>query len=253
MQPDGTFRFQGISRGSYNLLAIAGPQPGDSLTSHPLFGRTRVEVSGNLDDISVTLREGRAVSFVLRQAEQQLEGKSCPAGATLTLVPAEDWGFLVSRRVQVNAGKPETLRGLAPGLYTVEFERTERSCYFAGGRYLDLSGISTPALVNVKIVPAASLRGRLTGLGKAQPSDFAVLLLSSEPVSGQVLQVAVPDEEGRFAFSDLRPGNYRISARPASVESRARWVPDPALMLEVKLAAGQLTDLELPVSTGNRP
>ena len=62
------------------------------------------------------------------------------------------------------------------------------------------------------------------------------------------MQIAFPDAEGRFAFTDLRPGEYRIAVRPADMESGERWVPGLEKMFAVEVAGGTATEVELPVA-----
>ena len=66
------------------------------------------------------------------------------------------------------------------------------------------------------------------------------------PESGAPVQVVFPAGDGRFAFGGLRPGRYRVVAQPAGETSRARWVTDPARMIEMQIPAGAPTEMELP-------
>ena len=70
---------------------------------------------------------------------------------------------------------------------------------------------------------------------------YDLALLASDPVSGApAVQLALPDAEGRFAFSALRPGKYRIAAQPSGAP-KARWIADAARMVELDIPGGSPT------------
>jgi protocatechuate 3,4-dioxygenase beta subunit len=245
----GSFQFEGIAPGNYHLTA-SGPIGGYGgkgiLEAAPYFGRGQVGVGGaNVEGVSISMQKGRAVSFVLRSSVAKMPEGACPANANLTLMALEDWATKLDRSAEVNFQKEQIVEQLAPARFQMVVTELGVSCYQPEAAILDLSGALPEGPVVVLVAPAGSIQGKLTGT--ARPADFAVALMAADTTSGaQAVQVVFPDAEGRFGFGGLRPGAYRIAAQLAGEASRARWITDRARMIEIRIAAGGPTELELP-------
>jgi hypothetical protein len=252
-EPDGSFRFEKIPAGTYDLF-VAGPQGGygafeNALAqgSDPLFGRTRVQVVGqNVEGLSVPLSAGKSLDVTLRAQGSGPVPEGCPQSATVTLQLLEPWGILTSYIVRAGFGKAQSLRNLPPARYSVTAGGLGGGCYQVNRPVADLSGDAANA-VAVEVAPAGSIRGVLRA-GAAPVKDFAVVLLDAEATDGTPAQLAFADEQGHFGFDGLRPGRYRIAAQPAAEASRARWVADVMHMVGIDVPGGVPTDLDLPVS-----
>jgi hypothetical protein len=214
---------------------------GGILDAKPYFGRTRIEVGAqNVEGLSIAVQPGRSVSFLLRGA--------CRSSAQVTLSSLEDWGVNLETTAEVNSTKARAIENLAPGRYLLSVPKLPDACYHTA-TVLDLSGPLDPPLQPVLIAPSGSIRGRLAGT--ARPAGFAVVLVA--PNESGAVQVAYPDADSRFAFGGLRPGLYRIAARPASEASRARWLPDLARMFEIEVSGGAPTEMDLPAPEPDKP
>jgi len=112
-------------------------------------------------------------------------------------------------------------------------------------RLLDLTAGGKDGPVPVIVAAAGAIHGKL--MGAANPGEFAVALVAADPDrSASPVQVVFPAADGRFQFGGLRAGRYRIVTQPAGEAGQARWVRDPAQMMELQIPAGAPTDLELP-------
>lgn len=114
-EDDGTFRFEKVPAGTYDLFA-AGPTGGygafDSILGggEPLFGRTRVQViAQSVEGLSVPLSPGRPLKLVLRPQA------GCPQTVAVSLASLEPWAVMFSPSAQVAFGQEQTIRNLAPG------------------------------------------------------------------------------------------------------------------------------------------
>ena len=255
-EPGGSFRFEGVVPGSYELL-VSGPKQGYSATeailgANPYFGRAHVEVSQNVDGLSVPVAEGRSIEVILRAAADSRGTGGCPAGAQVSIAPLEAWGAMVNRTAEVNTTKPQPVSHLAPGNYQLTATRLGDACYSSGNPLVDLSKSTPSAPVAVTVAAAGGIRGRLIA-GAARTMDFAIVLVPPEETGNpHAVQIAFPDSEGRFTFPALPPGRYRITAQLAAEAGKARWVPDLSRMTEIEVAGGGTTDLELPVGAAGK-
>jgi hypothetical protein len=218
-EADGSFRFSGVSDGSYYLFAARtdgsrGPQ-GAYLTPEPLFARTRVDVvSQDVADLTVRPEKGRSASFLLKVAKSSSPSSACPTTAQVALKSLEDWGVQLERRASINLEKAETISKLAPARYGVSVTGLGDKCYSSANPILDLGGSADAAPIVITVAPAGSIHGHVDTGGQS-PASIAVVLMAEETGDdAPTVQVAIPDAESRFAFDNLRPGRYRIATGP---------------------------------------
>ena len=134
---DGSFHFEGVPPGSYDLFA-SGPAPargfrGGMLEKDPLYGRAHVDVGGmNVEGVSVAVAKGASVAFVLKP------GAGCPAQESVRLIPLQDRGAWKEWSAQLAAGKQSDIDAVAPGRYSLEVARTPDSCTLAEEAMIDV-------------------------------------------------------------------------------------------------------------------
>jgi hypothetical protein len=98
--------------------------------------------------------------------------------------------------------------------------------------------------IAIAVAPKGSIHGRLA-TDKQEVSHWTIVLLPAFTTSNDLpLKVTFADSAARFAFERLRPGRYRIAARPANDLSK-RWIPDLSGMQEIEVRPGVITDIEL--------
>jgi len=239
---DGKFTFPGISPGSYNLLAIktggARNNRGAFPDSDVLFARMRVNVATeNIEGIAVVPEKGRSVNLILHSTG------GCPATAQVTLAPLEDWSAQLERHATVTTAKEQTETSLAPSRYSISAANSG-SCSVSSS-IVDLAGTGDPGLVTVELAPAGSIRGRLDAGGRRVTDFAAVLLAANFDDPANAVHIAVPEADGKFAFSGLPPGRYRIAAKPVLEVSPSHWLSEAGTMLEFDVGGGANLEINL--------
>lgn len=215
--PDDSFGFEGVPTGAYDLFA-SGPASGRTsagavLDNEPLFGHSGIEVGGSdLGDISVAVGKGSTVTFLLRP------DASCPAAATLQLIPVEDRAAWTQLRVVLTAGAGRSLNNVAPGRYALNLSTPGNACYLSDDNVL---AVPTTKTVGLRVAPGGSIRGHTAEAG--------IVLLSDD----ETTWTATPDVQNQFTFTGLRPGRYWVSGRRADG-------------VEVEVKAGTSKDVEIP-------
>jgi hypothetical protein len=193
---DGSFHFESVPSGSYELFA-SGPinmriGKGGLLGDEPLYGQAHVDVGGqNVEGLSVAVDKGGSVTFLLRP------GSACPSTASVRLVPQEDHGAAKDWSVELTAGTSRTLNRIAPGRYQLEVKTPGNACYLTSDPVVAVAGSST---VEIRTAPAGSIQVHVT-------ADAATVTL----YGGEDVQMALPDADHKFTFSGLRPGRYRLT------------------------------------------
>ena len=239
---DGKFTFPGISPGSYNLLAFktGGARNGRGAIPDPdvLFARMRVIVTTeNIEGISVVPENGRSVNLILHTSG------GCPATAQVTLAPLEDWSAQLERHVTITTAKEQTETSLAPSRYAVS--AVNSGACSVPSSIVDLTGSGNPGLVTVELAPSGSIRGRLDAGGRRVTDFAAVLLAANFDDPANAVHIAMPEADGKFAFSGLPPGRYRIAAKPVSEASPSHWLSEAATMLEFEVGGGANLEINL--------
>jgi Carboxypeptidase regulatory-like domain len=137
----GHFQLGGIPAGNY-LLLVSGPSEGRGplgsiLHDDALFGRMKLDLTSDVEDVAVPVAPGRAASFVLRHATSA--DHKCSSGVQLRISSKEDWGADLNFTLQVTEGKPATLAHLAPAPYFVTVDAADGNCAASAERVVDLT------------------------------------------------------------------------------------------------------------------
>lgn len=242
---DGRFRLEGVSPGSYRLFA-SGPVRGRSIRGallgpESLYGEARVEVLGQ-DVSNVTVGLSQGVDVLVRLVDDAIPGESlCPESARVRLRPLEDRAVTMPEQVQASR-TGELVRGVAPGRYWLSAEDLGDSCFDSS----NVVTIDTESRnVTLVLTSAGAIVGTLTHGGKPvgglgvilTPTSAAVVRSPESPVVA-----AQSDADGRFEFSNLAPGLYRIIRAPAGGHRL-----DGSPSIEIEVIGGAVTEIDLPV------
>jgi hypothetical protein len=238
--PDGTFKFEGVPPGRYNLFA-SGPSQGRNgmgtfLGPKPRFGRSAVTISGqNIEGLEVALA-------VPRTATVSAEG-TCGASVSsvkVRLLATEDWAAVLGQTLDLSIGQEIKALNLAPAKYRLELQDAPPGCTQTGEATLDLTGPDSSA--KVMVATTGSIRGH------APPgAETGIAMIDAEGKGG--LRIAVPDEKGIFEFADVPPGRYRLSLRNGSGPAYSSLTAGPGKAREVEVRGGAPTEVDLQVES----
>lgn len=143
----------------------------------------------------------------------------------------EDWATMLNRQTPASAVSDTTLNDLAPARYRLKVANLGETC-------------SQAAEVNVGpdehgkefSIDSACAGGRyqIKGMVTEPREGVIVVLLPVDSATG--VEAAIPDQEGKFTFSSLPPGRYKIAAQRGS-----RWFGDAKAGMDLELRGGAIS------------
>lgn len=235
----GGFHLSGIPAGSYVLFA-SGPirgYGGRELLLHDaaLYSRVELETTGqNINEVA--MEPAPPLTEVLKVEP----APGCPMDVSIRLEPLEFWAARTGHTFQMPVGERRTVEALAPGPYQAIAEELPPGCFQDGETVLDPRDDSESVM---RLSAAARIVGRL--LGATSPTGYRIALAAEGAQRTAVLQVVIPDAEGRFGFEGLQPGSYRIVASPAN-DASMRWMRPGKDSFVIEAIGASATEIEIP-------
>jgi hypothetical protein len=214
VKPDGAFEIHHVQPGSYYVVAMQNDMTGGR--PQPL-ARAPVDLADQ-DVEGVVLQPATPVEItgtVRVEADQPVS----TAGMRIMLTPTEGVPFNASNAAVDEAGNFQ-LSSVVPDQYYLAFYGTPPSYYVRSARFGNedalKSGLQVTGGGKLEIVLAL---GAATVQGVAQqeekPYAGAFVLLAAEPFGPQTAHLrkfASSDQNGRFEFKGVAPGDYRVFA-----------------------------------------
>lgn len=242
---DGSFRFESLPSGSYDVYAIA-PSSGlgefntGFLSNRRQYARCRVQIDGGDEpEATLLLEPAGTVSIALKCAEQS-GCQKCLSAATVTVSSLVPWGHSGAPiSAQLKLTDSQNFSGITPGPNRVSVSGLGESCFHVGAgmdSVLD-GGSADPA--NVMLSSGATLQVKIKKGHDPQPRRIAVFVLAREAQFGDsVATFDAGSSDDVFTFTDLRPGRYRVSVRDAKDVSRKGWSATTDSWPEIDLKTG---------------
>jgi hypothetical protein len=213
VNPDGTFEISNVIPGSYNLTAIQQSQ------NRVLSGRTRVDVGASgIDYVGVDLRYGLSVSGQF-EADGQAPGQFRMDNLRVQLTPTESLPF-GNADAQVDEKGQFTLTNVGAMTYRVTVNGLNNGSYLISGRFGTNEALNEPLQINDEgsrlILRVGFTPGQVTGTvteKAGQPFRAATtVLVPSSRNRLDLYRTATSDQDGRFTFANVAPGDYKILA-----------------------------------------
>jgi protocatechuate 3,4-dioxygenase beta subunit len=215
VKPDGAFDIDNVQPGSYYLIGtqndISGGRP------QPL-GRAAVDVTDqDVEGVTLVPQDSVDINGTVRvEGEKQVS----TAGMRLMLVPAEMMPFSASNAA-VGEGDAFQLNGVMTDRYYLSFFGIPQDYYVRAARFGNedaLKGLHVTGAGQLEILlapGAATVQGLVEQENKPYPGAF--VLLASEPYAPEktyLRKFATSDQNGRYEFKSVAPGDYRVYAWP---------------------------------------
>jgi hypothetical protein len=271
--PEGNFTLQGVTPGSYTLVAEVSDRRdrfGSNAPSGMLRGRLAVDVAGrNVERLVVPVRPGVRIEGRL-QAEDKAEMDLSSVRISLrSQEPMTAMGG-GGRSDRVNEDGSFTLAAVTQGAYEVMLTGAPEDAYLKAARLgnqevlnagLDLTNASAAGVLDLTL---STKGGRVDGAvvnAEGQPAVGAQVVLLPEASRRQrvgLFKSATTDQNGVFTLRGIAPGNYSIVALE-NVE-RGAWM-DPnflrgnenaAKKVEIKEGSAQSFELKVLSLGANR-
>lgn len=260
---DGRFRFERLAPGTWQVTAMpntmrSGESP-DPAQRGELFGQLKMATADVVDGETTHVVLGAPPSDPVTFTGVVLRAGEPVAGAMVSIVPETDGDAMGAMRLQVTdeAGRFATqLDAPAPLLLSVQSE-------FEGGvqntvEFIELVPVGASEHAVVLELPGGSISGTVRDAdGRAIPRARVSVEVRGgvrlgHLTGGNHVETAT-DEEGRYRATDLRAGEYAVSAGGASLVGMLGSVPTGGRVVRRGVNVGEdeaVTgiDLELPAA-----
>lgn len=221
---DGKFSLTGITPGAYTVSARASTQEGARL-----WANADIDVDGQpVSGVTLSLQEGLTVSGRLAFETDGVDPPTLMTRARLNLVPADNTGIMIgAATTEITASGAFQIGGVIPGRYRVSamFNTPEanwilKSAYIKGKDALDVPFELAPGDVISDAVftftnRTQELSGTLQDASKRPAPEFTVVVFPADKAlwgSTRRVRTTRPDTSGKFTFTNLPAGTYRIAA-----------------------------------------
>lgn len=237
VRPDGTFEITGVRAGSYTVSVMSmqrGPRA---------MGRTQVDVTGDLDNVVVTLSPPIGLTGMVRmegQAQQKF------SGGRVFLRPSESGGPGNSM-AQVKEDGSFRLEGLTPDKYSVVLYGFPEGVYLRSARLgnqpaadqIDLNNAGSAPVLHLVLSPNAAAAEGVVRRKDEAAAGVAVVLVPDpwEPAKAHLIRQTTTDQTGAFSLKTIPPGNYRLYAWPEPVST---YDLDPTFLKPYESSAEKL-------------
>jgi hypothetical protein len=199
----GTFEFQRVFPGTYNLVAVSNYSGGDE---NRIGAWQRVEVSDQPVELSLELRHAIDLSGKV-EIESSGNTTLITPGQIQVMLTTPELINVQNSQTQVNDDGTFTLKGVMPGLWHVQAYGPMmflKSAWLGStdvtSAAMDLSGGATAPLRIVVSTNTATIRG------SAAPGQ-QIYAQRPEEQGNRVTQA---DQNGQYKFEGLAPGKYRL-------------------------------------------
>ena len=190
-----------------------------------------LDVTGNVDGLVLSMTSGVSVSGSLRVEGQPLPATPAPR---VTLRSTSTSGFS-SPLQPINADGTFTLLNVFPGEYRVMVTPMPPDYYIKDARNEQADVLNQPWVIgnairgNLEVV-LSSAAGQIEGTvidARSQPVGSLQTVLIPDQDRGrlELVKTAITDQNGRFNFRGVSPGNYKIFAWEG-LEANAFYDPE---------------------------
>jgi hypothetical protein len=211
---DGTFHFDSILPGTYDLYAT-GP-----LTPPTLFAHIRLVLNGQkIENMDIVLKPGRPVEVAMSAGKATASNSPCSPNGVLTLQAIGTWAPVRDLKftAPISPTTPARIENVAPGPFTVTAQSSTGNCFGVTTALLDLRNDSTPERITVLFQPLGSIHGNAAA--------GSVVVLRDMTPGRESTQAVFPPSGSPYRFDGLAPGQYCVATQCAT-DTIPHWSPE---------------------------
>jgi len=231
-EQDGSFRFDNIFPGSYDMY-VSGPvnPPG-------YFARLRLELpSQNFENIEVRLQPGRSIEFVLSAGKATTSNPVCSADGVITLQGLGSWPLVRDQMftIPIAPQAPVRIDNAGPSKFAVTARSSKGDCVGIVS-IIDLTQDAFPQRTVVSFQPPSSIHGTVT-------TGNYVVLRDMTPGRESPVQAFFPGASFEFHFDRLAAGQYCVNTLSVT-DPISHWSPESGCAGPIiYLSAGESKEL----------
>jgi hypothetical protein len=213
---DGTFRFDSIFPGTYELYA-SGP----AVTPPPsLFAHVHLVLnSQKIENMELLLKPGRAVEFATGTSNSSANSPCSPDGV-ITLQAVGTWAMVRDLKLTapISPSAPARIENVAPGPFNVAVRSTAGNCTGVTVSGIDFRKDTPAERATVVFQPPSSIHG-------TTKSGNVVVLRDLTPGRDSPVQALFGNSGAEYRFDGLAPGQYCVATHSAT-DVIPRWSPE---------------------------
>lgn len=217
-KPDGSFLIDNVQPGSYHLAAMQSEMTGGRPQA---VARAQVDVTDqDIEGVVLQVQPAVDIAGTVRVDAKEKE-KPGTAGMRVTLAPVEGVP-MNTPTAAVGADGTFQLSGVMPDRYYLSYFGIPENCYVRAAQFGNEDVLKSGLLVSgggkleiVLTTGAATVQGLVQQEEKPYAGGFVMLV--PEPFAPQAIHLrkyANSDQNGRYEFKGVAPGEYRLYAWP---------------------------------------
>jgi len=212
---DGTFHFDNILPGTYDLYASGPVTPPPSFFAH-----VRLVLNGQrVENIDLVLKPGRPVELAVSTGKAIAPNSSCSSDGVLTLQAIGTWAPVRDLKFTspISPVSPAHFENVPPGPFAMTAQSTTGNCIGVSTTVLDLRNDITPERINVVFQPLGNIHG--------DAAAGSVVVLRDVTPGRESTQAMFSGSGNPYRFDGLSPGQYCVATHSAT-DTIPHWSPE---------------------------
>jgi hypothetical protein len=212
---DGTFHFDSILPGTYDLYATGPVTPPPSFFAH-----VRLVLNGQrVENMDFVLRPGIPVELAVSTGKAVAPNSSCSPDGVITLQAIGTWAPVRDLKftAPISPGTPAHFENVPPGPFSITAQSTTGNCIGVTAAVLDLRNDITPERITMMFQPLGNIHGNAAA--------GSVVVLRDMTPGRESTQAMFLSPANPYRFDGLAPGQYCVITHSAT-DTIPHWSPE---------------------------